>query len=178
MARPGISDQDKIIETWEATTESTTWVSVWDRREERYKNQRVGGRSGSRRLHISRDDRKFNQEQLPLENKPLDPFTNGTLRLVETATRDETLETRYHKTDEELGEYFDLRDPVVFAEAISSIESQLVLHRILAMAEVQGTVSQLEATRDLIRKRWPIGGSQRTYREMEEAGERLGVAAI
>lgn len=178
MARPGVSEDDKIMETWEACTRATTWVNVWDRRNETYKAQRVGGRSGSRRLHISRDDRKFNQENIPEENKGLDPFTNGTLRLVETASRDETLETRYHKTDDELREYLELRDPTVFREALSTIESKMMLHRILVITESEGTVAQLHEIRELIRERWPIGGSQRTYREMEEAGERLGVAQI
>lgn len=178
MARPGTDDEGKTLETWETTTESTTWVQTWDRRTEGYKATRVGGRSGSRRLSISRDDRRYNQEMLPLENKDLDPFTNGNLRLVSTKDTDEELDTRYHQTDDELREYFELRDEDAFREAIGTITSQLLIHRVLRIAEVEGTVVQLAVVRDLLQERWPIGGSQRTWREMEEAGERLGVAQI
>lgn len=178
MARPGTDDEGQIIETWEATTRATTWVQTWDRRSDGYKATRVGGRSGSRRLTISRDDRRYNQDSIPMENKGLDPFTNGTLRLVDTKNRAEDIDSTYHKSDEELREYFELRDPDAFTDAVGGIESKLVLHRMLALAEVEATVAQLAVVRELINTRWPIGGSQRTYREMEEAGERLGVAQI
>jgi hypothetical protein len=178
MARPGTDAEGQITETWEATTRATTWVQTWDRRQDGYKATRVGGRSGSRRLTISRDDRRYNQSLLPLENQGLDPFTNGTLRLIDAKDPADDVDATYHKTDDELREYFELRDLDAFTEAVSGIQSKLMLHRILLIAESEGTVSQLAAVRELMETRYPIGGSQRTYREMEEAGERLGVAQI
>ncbi len=96
--RPTAKDEDKVIETWESTVEGTVYVDVYSRREDAYVSQRIGGTTGSKRLHISRDDRKYNQERVSDENKMLDPFTNGALRLIESATRDENLDTRYHLT--------------------------------------------------------------------------------
>ena len=178
MARPAVLDEDKVVETWETAIEGTIWVWVYDRREDRYQKQAVGGRSASKRLHITRDDRKYNQEQIPVENSTLDPFTNGSLRFIDAATRDESLDMRYHFTDEELAQLFEIRDPVLFDEAIKGFESELILRRLAAMSEKQGTVVQVEALRDLITQRHPIGGTQRTVREMIEAGEKLNATRI
>lgn len=177
MARPHARDEDKVVETWEIVTPGTIYVWVYDRREDRYDTQGVGGRS-SKRLHLTRDDRKYNQELVPLENRHLDPFTNGSLRLVDCATRDETLDMRYHLTDADLKQMFEVRDRTLFLEAVSSIESELVLRRLADLADENGTVAQLETLKDLIRERYPIGGTQKAVREMIEAGERLAGSAM
>lgn len=179
MARPVIMNpSDADIEVWEAATPATSWVYVFDRREDRYVQTRVGGRSGSRRLNITRDDRKYNQELLPFENTKDDPFTNGTLRFVESATRDELLDTRYHMTDEQLLTYFDVRDVALFMDAVQDIESEIVLRKLQRMAPNNATVAQVDALNDYIRARYPQGGSQKAVREMEEVGERLGVSDL
>ncbi len=174
MARPAIKEEDQVIETWEICTEGSIWVWTYDKRDDRYRKQRVGGRAGSRRLHISRDDRKFNQEQLPSENAGLDVFTNGSLRLLDSATRDEHLDARYHLSDAELSEMFEIRDIEVFMEGVRGIESEVVIRRLQGLGETIGTAAQNEALNDYIRERYPIGGTQRTVREMIEAGEKLG----
>jgi len=178
MGRPETTEEGKVIETWEITFEGSVWVFVFDRREDRFKKQRVGGRAGSKRLHISRDDRKFNQEQIPDENRALDPFVNGALRLIQTASPDEHLDTRYHKSRDELVEYFEVRDPELFAESLEEIDSELVLRRMQALGAEFGTVAQTEALRDLLELRYPVGGTQKTVREMIEAGERIGAQRI
>jgi hypothetical protein len=168
MARPVITNKaDADIEVWEAATPSTTWVYVFDRREDRYVPTRISGRSGARRLHITRDDRKYNQELLPFENEKNDPFTNGTLRFLDAKTRDEMLDTRYHLTQEQLIAYFDVRDTDLFMEAVREIDSEIVLRRLLVLAPEYGTVNQVEALREHVRLKFPVGGSQLTVREME-----------
>src|SRR4051812_28214030 len=104
MARPVPQDEDRIMETWEIAVPGTVYVWVYDKRDDSYRKQHVGGKSGSARLHITRGDRKYNQEQIPVENRALDPFTNGALRLIESAERDEALDIRYHYTNEQLVE--------------------------------------------------------------------------
>lgn len=172
MTRPVVSEEDRVVETWESEIAGTVWVWLYDRRDDKYIKQAVGGRSASRRLHITRDDRKYNQELVPPENRQHDPFTNGALRLVEAMTRDETLDMRYHLTDEDLKAFFEVRDDELFLEAVQALESELVMRRLEAVAEKEGTVSQYEAVKALVRDRYPIGGTQRTVREMIEAGER------
>jgi hypothetical protein len=174
MPRPEATEDDKTIETWETSIAGTVFVWVYDRREDRYQQQSVGGSTGSRRIHLTRDDRKYNQELVPSENQGLDPFTNGTLRLIGAATRDEMLDTRYHFTDDELGEMFEVRDVDLFLEACRDITSELILRRLLAMADVRGTVAQAEGLKDLVKDRYPIGGTQKTIRDMIEAGEKIG----
>jgi hypothetical protein len=174
MTRPDTTEDDKTIETWESAISGTVYVWVYDRREDRYNQQSVGGRSGSRRVHLSRDDRKYNQEQMPIENQHLDPFTNGSLRLVGSANRDELLDVRYHFTDAELGEMFEVRDAGLFIDAIKDITSELILRRLASISEERGTVAQSEALSELIRERYPIGGTQKTIREMIQEGERIG----
>lgn len=166
MSRPAPSEDDKVVETWESVISGTVYVWIYDRRDDKYIQQAVGGRSASKRLHITRDDRKYNQELVPPENRQHDPFTNGALKLKEAITRDESLDMRYHFTDEDLKTFFEVRDDELFAEAINAIESELILRRLEAVAEKDGTKSQYEMVRDLVRVRYPIGGTQRTVAEM------------
>jgi hypothetical protein len=175
MARPEAREADKVIETWESAVAGSVWVWVYDRREDRYIKASCGGRTGSRRLHISRDDRKYNQEQIPVENSQHDPFTNGALRFIDAATRDDSLDMRYHFTDLDLGQIFDVRDMALFEEAVKEIESELILRRLAALGEQIGTMAQVDVVRELLQERYPIGGTQKTVREMIEAGERLGI---
>lgn len=169
MARPEARPEDKVIETWESAVPGAVWVWVYDRREDRYMKQACGGRTGSRRLHISRDDRKYNQEQVPIENAKHDVFTNGALRLVDSATRDESLDSRYHFTDVDLGEFFDIRDLALFEEAVRGIGSELILRRLSALSEEVGTMAQNDMLRELLRERYPIGGTQTSVRELFDA---------
>lgn len=178
MARPPVRDEDKIVETWEISFPGTVFVWIYDRRNDEYKKQMVSNRSGSSKLHITRDDRLYNQELIPDENVHLDPFTNGQLRLLGSADRDENLSTRYHYTDDDLIAMFEVRDAGLFAEAMEDIESEVILRRLQSLAETHATVAQVEALRELVQKRYPVGGTQRTVREMFEAGERIGAVRI
>lgn len=178
MPRPPVREEDQIVETWEIAFPGTVWVWIWDRREDGYKKVQVGQRTGSKSLHITRDDRKYNQELIPEENTHLDPFTNGQLRLLGAADRDENLDTRYHYSNEDLVGMFEVRDPALFASEIEDIGSEVILRRMYSLADEHATVAQMDALRDLLQKRYPIGGTQRTVREMYEAGERIGAQRI
>jgi hypothetical protein len=178
MVRPAITSDDQKIETYEITTGGTVWVWVFNKREDRFEKKRVGGRSGSRLLHITRDDRKHNQEQNPVENSGMDPFTNGSLRLITESDRDDTLDMRHHLTDGELEKYFEVRDKTKFRTKVDDVASELIIRRLMSLAEDHGTVAQTDVLRDIITARYPIGGTQRTVREMMEAGERLNAARL
>jgi hypothetical protein len=178
MPRPDATEDDKAIETWESVIAGTVFLWVYDRRDDRYHQQAVGGRSAPKRIYMSRDDRKYNQEQVPDENQGLDPFTNGSLRLVAAQTRDENLDERYHRTDSELTELFEVRNLDLFKEAIEDITSELILRRLVALSDENATQAQAEVLKDLVTSRYPIGGTQKTVREMIEAGERIGATRM
>ncbi len=169
-----MAGDDKIMETWEITTDGTVWVDKMDAREGRYVKTRVGGRQGgSRRLHITRDDRRFNQEQVVEEMKHSDPFTNGALVLV-SAERADDIDSTYHLTTEDLGRLLEIRDTALFESEVSDIKSELILRRLKELGESQATVAQLEFITELIRERYKVGGTQRTVREMMAAGDMAG----
>lgn len=173
MARPKVTEEDNVIETWEVTTGATVWVSTYDRREDQYKKTRVGGRAGTRRLHISRDDRKYNQESVVEEMVGHDPFTNGTLRLLDASTRDDTLNQRYHLSTEDLLALLEVKEEDLFKTEITEITSELILRRLYGLAEKHAQVWQLEFIRQVIDDRYKAGGTQRTVREILAAGEKL-----
>lgn len=164
--------QEKTVETWEITHDGTVWVAVYDKREDKYKKQRVGGRAGgSKRLHITADDRRFNQEQVVDEMKQNDPFTNGSLKLI-SADRPEDVDTTYHLTAVDL-EAILKEDPETFEARVGDIKSELIVRRLLEVAEKAGTVAQLAFIRDLVEERYKVGGTQKSVREMLKAGEEL-----
>lgn len=165
---------DKVQETWEITTEGTVWVWIYDRREDKYRKQRVGGRQGgSKRLHITSEDRRFNQEQVVDEMKPNDPFTNGALRLVSSA-RSSDIDDTYHLGPQDLRVMLNVVDEDEFQSNISGITSELILRRLKDVAELHGTVAQLRFIEETIEARYKVGGTQRTVQEMIDAGEKLG----
>src|SRR4051812_13296503 len=96
MATAADADQ---IEIWEITTGGTVWVWTKDVRNPGHMQKtRVGGRAGgSRRLRISRDERRYNEEQIIDEMGEHNPFRNGSLKLVGDA-KDvaEDVDTTYH----------------------------------------------------------------------------------
>lgn len=179
MVRPVVRPEDQAVETWEISFPGSIGVWVYDRREDQYKRQTISARSGSKTIHMTRDDRKYNQELIPDENRALDPFTNGQLRLLGSAAdRDENLDVRYHYSDTDLVGMFEVRDVALFQEAMEAIGSEVILRRLQGLADAHATVAQVEVLRDIIERRYPIGGTQRTVREMIEAGDRIGAQRI
>lgn len=165
---------DKVLETWEITTDGTIWVWKMDVRENKYVETRVGGRQGgSRRLHISSDDRRFNQEQVVEEMKEHDVFKNGALVLV-SADKADDIDTTYHLTADDLRRLLEVKDQEIFEAEVSDIKSELILRRLKEVAEKDATVAQLEFITDVIESRYKVGGTQRTVQEMITAGELAG----
>lgn len=172
MARAPQSGES-LIETWEIQTEGTVWVWTYDRRNDRYTKQRVGGRQGgSRILRISSDDRRYNQEQIVDELKETDPFINGALRLT-SKERAEDVDATYHLGPDELRAMLEVKDMDLFQVEVGDIKSELILRRLRDVAELHGTVQQLTYVSELIEGRYKVGGTQKTVREMLDAGEEL-----
>jgi hypothetical protein len=174
MPRP-VTEDAQVVETWEITTEGTCWVWVYDRREDRYIQQRVGGRGGSKTIHVNRDDRKFNQEQVVDENAHLDIFTNGLLRYVKSndGTDEHGVSTANHLTEADLIGLLENKDPDQYEPLFRSLDSEVIVRRLYSVAEKHATVQQLEFLRELVDERYRSGGTQRAVREMIESGEKL-----
>lgn len=171
-------DPKTNFETWEITTGGKVYVWVKDPREANgYRKQVIGGRQGgSRRITISTDDRRFNQDQVAWGNEGLDVFRNGMLRKVDQVHVDDVDLTNQY-TSEQLSAIFSIRSEKKFLEKIEGITSELVLRRLFSVGEVEGTMAQVEALRNLIEVRYPIGGTQRAVKEFLEGelsgGDRL-----
>jgi hypothetical protein len=165
------------VETWEIMIEGTIWVWVYDKRSDAMQKVRVGGKAGgSRKLQITTDDRRWNQDQVIEEMKHSDPFSNGALKLIAGAPpeEEEVIDTRNHLDNEQLVELLTLRDEDVFRSEVEDIRSELLMRRLLEVADRDGTRAQVEIVRDVIEERYKVGGTQKTVREMVEAGERIG----
>lgn len=178
-------DPTKSIETWEVTGDFTVWLWKHDvRHPGQMEKIRVGGRAGgSKRVRISTDERRYNEEQIIDEMSPENPFRNGLLKLLSVtaapgarATRKDLddIDEKYHFTTEQYESFFDIRDEALFREAVEEITSELVLRRLYMYGEKLATQSQLEVLRDLIEGRYKSGGTQAAVREMLEEEERMG----
>lgn len=169
-------DARKHIETWEITTEGTVWILVSDPRDTSgYKKQRVGGRAGgSRRLRLSTDDRRYNEEQIVNEMQDHNPFRNGLLRLIDQKHQDDVI-TTYHLTSDDLATILEIRDEPMFEEAVRGITSELVLRRLAALGEKSATMGQLTFIRDVIEERYKVGGTQRSVQEIFDDSKSGGI---
>jgi hypothetical protein len=180
VAKKATFDPRANTETWEVTGDFTVWVWKRDvRNPGQMEKVRVGGRGGgSRRLRISTDERRYNEEQIVEENSSLNPFKNGLLRLVnsgDAASSDlEDVDPTYHWGDEQYAAFFDVRDPDIFREEATAITSELILRRLYMKGEKAATLDQLGILKELIEERYKAGGTQTTVREILEEEAKLG----
>jgi hypothetical protein len=170
-----MTNDDPVIETWETLTEGTVWVWVKDARTGSMVKRRLGGKAGgTRSVHLTADERRYNQEQVVEENISEDPFTNGSLKLKNT-THASDVDTTYHLTNDDLRELLAIRDQKTFEGEVASITSELILRRLKDIAESEATIAQYQFVRDTVDERYRSGGTQATVREMlEEESRRIG----
>jgi hypothetical protein len=169
-------DNPTLLETWDMLSEETVWVWVKDPRAGTMTKKRLGGKGGggTRVLHITSDDRRFNQEQIVEENATTDPFTNGALKLRD-ATKVTDVDTSYHMTNDDLRGLLAIKDQATFEAEIDDIHSELILRRLKDISESEATIAQYTYVRDLVDKRYRSGGTQATVREMlEEEARQAG----
>jgi hypothetical protein len=144
--------EDNVKEKWEVTVPGTVSVWVYSKRDDAYVKRQAGGRH-TQFLYITTDERLYNQELIPVENRPMDPFTNGTLRPVSDIP-DADLDTHNHLTGEDLGEI--VADREGFDARIREMDNELILRRLLAVADEEGTVPQVMALKALLNERYPV----------------------
>jgi hypothetical protein len=149
--------EDSVKEKWEMCVDGVVAVWTYDKKYDRYDRTQVGNRH-SRFLYITTEDRQYNQEQIPDECKHLDPFTNGALRLV-SGSNDRSLDTSNHLDGDDL--LAIVRDRSHFAQRMADLGNELLVRRLLAVVEDEGTAKQLDETKAFLRERYPIGGGSR-----------------
>ena len=151
---------DKDAEIWEATTSSHVHVLVRDRVDGGWKQVTVGG-SGSRRLQLTVAERRFNQDLVPDESLGLDPFSNGMLVCVLGGAK-----MPAHLTDADIVALLGGDDEAAFAATVGQVTSEVLLRRMLSLAEAHASHSRFELLRDLVATRYKVGGRQPSVVEM------------
>ena len=163
----GVFSEMRVVEIWEAVTEATVYIHVRDTLNGGWKAKRVGGKGAGRRLQISVEERRYNQDLIPDEGIKFDPFVNGMLICVQGD------EVQGSMTNDDLLSVLKLDDDDTFVEFINDIESEIVVRRLLAMSEKHASKSRYDSLLDLVDRRYRVGGTQRVVQEMIDAGERL-----
>jgi hypothetical protein len=166
-------DPRDLIETWELNGDGTVYVYTYNPRDRVYGKTKVSSTSGSRRLRISVEDRRYNEEQIIEEMQQHNPFRNGLLRLV-SAEKADDIDATYHLTSDDLRELLAVRDEDDFRDGVEGIHSELMVRRLKQVAEDEGTMRQNEIVREIIEARYKVGGTQKTVQEMIDEGEKLG----
>lgn len=155
------------VEIWEAVTESIVFVSVRDTMNGGWKQKKVSTQ-GPKRIQITVEERRFNQDNIPEENLALDPFSNGQLICVQGDAK-----SPYHLTDDDLVTILTLDDEAEFESAIAETTSEVILRRMLNLAQTRASHVRYEFIRDLVDERYRVGGTQKTVQAMIDAGEAL-----
>ena len=151
-------------EVWEITIPGRVWAHRFDRRANTYVPVAVGS-NGPKRLRITADDRHYTQEQIPEENRHLDPFNNGVFVQVKNEKRlDEGI-------DDKVGSVLEVDDASDFRLALESITHELLFRQIRDVVEDRGSGWQREVYFEVFDQKWRSGGTQRTVQELMDAGD-------
>ena len=168
-------DDKQAQEIWETTTGGTTYVHVKDPRNPTgWVQKKVGGR-GTKRITLSVEEREFNQELVAFENEHLDPFTNGLLYRIQPASTERgTLEF----TDEELVTLLQGGEDEEFEDTINKTTSEVILRRMLFLAERNATMHRHRVLQDTIDTRFAIGKTSRVVKEIMDDDARYAGADL
>jgi hypothetical protein len=175
MTTPLVDDKN-VIEIWEITTGGTVWVWTRDVRQPGHMQKtRVGGKAGgSKRLRITRDERRYNEEQVIEEMTDHNVFRNGSLKLIssEDGSKAEDVDTTYHLDTADLLALLEVKDEELFRSEVEALQSELILRRLFMIAEKNATVAQLDTVRDVVEERYGRGHTQQSIREQDTPGYR------
>lgn len=151
-------------EVWEATTDGTTWLHKKNPQiAGTWRQHKVGGR-GSKRITLTVEERLHNQELMPYENDYLDPFTNGTLIRVSPAEGGERSVSEV--SNAQLLELFEISNDDVFASEVGEIGSEVVLRRLLALAEKHASMVRYNMVRDVVEDRYKRNKTQTSVADL------------
>lgn len=166
----------KSQEIWETTTGGTTYVNVRDpRNPDGWTRKKVGGK-GSKRITLTVEEREFNQELVQYENEHQDPFRNGLLVRVSPGVIEDRGENE--RTDEELIAILKTEDDIDFQATIEAINSEVLLRRLLGLANKHASMLRFEAIQHVVDDRYRIGKTSRVVRELMADDDRYAEADL
>ena len=155
----------KAQETWESTTGGTTFINVKDpRNPDGWVHKKVGGK-GTQRITLTVEERLFNQDLVAYENTHLCPFRNGLLVRIAPANSERG---QFELKDEELLLLLQAGEDEDFEVTIEKTTSEVILRRMLFLAERNATMWRYNKLKDLIEARYAVGKASQVYREIEE----------
>lgn len=149
-------------EVWAATTKASVWLWVEDvlKGNGAWKKERVGGPTGKQRIQITVRERRYNQEQIPDKNAHLDPFLNGLLTCKQGAAQSPN-----GYTDEQLVDLLKVDDDAAFKQVVESISSEILMRRLLGLAEKHALTYRYEMLDEIVYDRYRVGKTQRSLRD-------------
>ena len=159
------------VEVWETTIPGAVWVTVADRRGNE-RQVKVGPTKGAR-LRIKSVDRENTQDMIL--NEGSDPFSNGTLRRIDTLPKGDTVEADFaagHWTDAVLAHVLGIEDSRDFANTVSKMNERGVRSLKAYALEHDARVSQLETIQSEIDEHYKIEAVMPSTAEIIEAEER------
>lgn len=160
---------EESVEIWEATTESVVFLNVKDpTKKDGWKQVKVS-LQGPKRVQITLEERRFNQSQIPEENLSLDPFSNGQLICVQGEAKGGGNQLG----DDDLIVILTLDDDDEFESAVTELQSEVLVRRLLGLAQTKATHNRFEFIRDLVDVRYRVGGTQTVVQQMIDDGEKL-----
>lgn len=155
-------------EIWEPTTESAVHVLKKNPQDPTgWRNVKVGGKRGTRRLQLTREEREHNQQMVAIENKHLDPFLNGQLLCIQGTPDSSSAQM----SDDQLRELLKIEDDDTFMEAVTDLGSEVLLRRLLLQAEDHATKRRYDMVYDYVSTTFRVGYTQKSVREMESQDE-------
>lgn len=154
----------KLQETWQSTTGGTTWVSVKDpRHPDNWVQRKVGGK-GTQRITVTVEERLFNEELVAYDSLHHCPFRNGLLvRILPKGVE----RSQFELNDEELVLLLQGGEDEEFQATIEKTDSEVILRRLMFLAERNATMWRYSALKDLIDARYAKGKTSQVYREIE-----------
>lgn len=155
------------VEIWESVTDAKVYVNVKDpMKPGGWAKKKISRVTGPKRLQISVEERRYNQDLVPDERVGNDPFSNGMLVCVQGKEKPANA-----MTDEELLDILNLEDDDLFQETIAGIDSEVLIRRMYGLSETKSTHARYLMIQEIVDTRYRVGGSQRVVTEMIEAGE-------
>lgn len=153
-----IVDDPKLVEeVWESTTGGA--AHVWTKDPQNTRNwiqkKRAGG-PGNPKLRLTVEEREYNQDLVAWGNDHLDPFKNGMLRRIspESETSDEGVENQY--SNEDLIKLVTVGSDSRYSKIIRDIESEVVLRRMVPLAQKHASNLRWEEIKAVVKERFPV----------------------
>jgi hypothetical protein len=151
-------------EIWETTTGGTTYVNIRDPRvPNAWTKKKVGGK-GTKRITITVEERLYNEELVAFERESQCPFRNGLLVRIHPKGAERG---QFEVSDAEIIALLTQLNDDEFTNTLANTHSEVVVRRMLALAERHATVYRFRILEDEVANRFAVGKSSAFSAEIE-----------